>query len=108
MFIFGRPKMAAATPAELQERLASGDKVTVIDVRDDWEYREGHIPGSLHRPLGQISTWASEFQKDQEIYLICRSGARSASAYQYLASQGFTNLKNVTGGIIAWRGPVER
>lgn len=108
MFTFGRhSRMASVTTAELQERLRKSGKLTVIDVREPWEYQEGHIPGSLNRPLNQISAWTSEFQKDQEIFLVCRSGSRSASAYQYLASQGFTNLKNVTGGIIAWRGPVE-
>ncbi|HEY8346660.1 MAG TPA: rhodanese-like domain-containing protein [Symbiobacteriaceae bacterium] len=108
MFGFLRPRVQNITTAELEQRLKSGEKLTIIDVREPWEYAEGHIPGSLLRPLGQIQNWAQEFQKDQPLILICRSGGRSAQAYQYLAAQGFTNLKNVDGGIVAWRGPVER
>lgn len=107
MFGFG-PKMNTISTADLQARLEKGEKVTVVDVREPWEYAEGHVPGSVLKPLGQIRTWANELKKDDEILLICRTASRSAMAYQYLNSMGFTNLKNVSGGIITWRGTVER
>jgi rhodanese-related sulfurtransferase len=107
MFAFGT-RMVNVTTSELQVRLGKGEKFTVIDVREPWEYAEGHIPRSVLRPLGQIHTWAAEFDKDQEVFLICRTGARSGQAYQFLQALGYRNVRNVGGGIITWRGAVER
>jgi len=107
MFGFG-PKMATINARELQARLEQGEKPLIVDVREDWEYREGHIPGSVLKPLMQIRNWMKDLPKDQEVVLVCRSGARSAQAYQFLAAQGFTNLKNMTGGMVTWRGAVAR
>lgn len=108
MFNFGAPRMADIAPTDLQKRLETGEKLRVIDVRDPWEYAEGHIPGSVLRPLGQIRTWADEFPKDEEIVVYCRSASRSAMAWKYLQSAGYKQVKNMSGGIITWRGQVER
>lgn len=108
MFAFGAPRMVNISTADLQQRLAAGENPLVIDVREDWEYEEGHVPGSVLKPLGYIRQWAQELDKNEEILLICRTASRSAAAYQYLKSLGFSNLKNVSGGIITWRGPIER
>jgi len=107
MFGFG-PKLNAISTAELQERLEKGEKLTIIDVREPWEYAEGHVPGSVLKPLGEIRTWANELKKQDEILLICRTASRSAMAYQFLNRMGFTNLKNVSGGMVTWRGKVAR
>jgi rhodanese-related sulfurtransferase len=107
MLAFGA-RMTNVTTSELMERLEKGEKLTVIDVREPWEYAEGHVSGSLLRPLGQIRAWAAEFDKNTEIFLICRTGARSGSAYQFLQTLGFKSLRNVSGGIITWRGAVDR
>ncbi len=101
-------RITNVSAGELQDRLAKGGKLTVIDVREPGEYAEGHIPGSVLRPLDQIRTWGHELNKDEEIFLVCRSGARSTVAYKYLQSLGFKNLRNVSGGIITWRGSVAR
>ncbi|HYF93233.1 MAG TPA: rhodanese-like domain-containing protein [Symbiobacteriaceae bacterium] len=108
MFALFGPKMESVSTQELQERVERREKLTIVDVREPWEYAEGHIPGSILRPLGQIKTWANEFDKDREILLICRTASRSAAAYKYMRSMGFTNIKNVSGGIITWRGRVAR
>jgi len=107
MFGFG-PKMNTISTAELQARLENGEKLNIIDVREPWEYAEGHVPGSVLKPLGQIRSWAAELDKSDEILLICRTSSRSAMAYQYLSALGFKNLKTVTGGMVTWRGKVER
>lgn len=107
MLAFGA-RMAAVTTGELQVRLGKGERPVVIDVRDPWEYAEGHIPGSVLRPLGQIRSWVNEFDKGAEIFLICRTAARSAMAYQFMHALGFKNVRNVSGGIITWRGAIER
>lgn len=107
MFNFGARTLDISTH-ELKERLDKGESLTVIDVREPWEYAEGHVPGSILRPLGQIRTWASEFDHENELILICRTASRSAVAYQVLQTMKFKNLRNVSGGIITWRGKVER
>lgn len=108
MFAFGLGRTVNISAAELQQRLEAGEKPVMIDVREPWEYAEGHIPGSVLKPLGQIRTWANEYPKEKELILVCRSSSRSAQAYQFLKSLGFTNLKNMSGGIITWRGKVAR
>jgi len=107
MFGFG-PKIASITTAELQDRLERGEKLTIIDVREPWEYAEGHVPGAVLKPLGQIQTWAAELSKNDEVLLICRTASRSAMACQFLTRMGFTHVKNVEGGMVAWRGKVAR
>nr|PZN72681.1 MAG: rhodanese-like domain-containing protein [Bacillota bacterium] len=107
MFGFG-PRIESITTAELQARLERGERPKIIDVREPWEYAEGHIPGAILKPLGQIRSWAQELDKNEELLLICRTASRSAAACQYLTRLGFTNVKNVAGGMVAWRGAVAR
>lgn len=101
-------RMVNVTTNELQERLKKGEKPTIIDVREPWEYAEGHVPGSVLKPVGQIYSWIKEYDKAAEIYLICRTASRSAAACRFMQAQGFKNVRNVSGGIISWRGPIER
>ena len=93
------------TPAELKERLAKGEKPFIVDVREDWEYQEQNI-GALNIPLGSLPERLDELEthKNAEIIVHCRSGARSASARAFLQQQGFTNVRNLTGGILAYNG----
>ncbi len=88
---------------ELKARLDSGDTFTFVDVREPHEYEEFNIGAKLI-PLGTIPDALKEFgDKNSEIILHCRSGARSGNAQRYLESQGFTNVTNVQGGVLAWR-----
>jgi rhodanese-related sulfurtransferase len=96
------------TTDELRKRIDAGDQVTIVDVREPWEYAEGHIKGAKLNPLNDIRKWAAQYAKEQELVLICRTGARSSYAYKNLQALGFSNLRNVTGGMVAWRGEVER
>ena len=93
------------TPAELKERLAQGEKLFIVDVREDWEYQEQNI-GALNIPLGSLPDRLEELEdhKNDEVIVHCRSGARSASAKAFLQQQGFTNVRNLLGGIIAYNG----
>ncbi len=76
----------------------------VLDVREDKEYSAGHIPNAKHIPLGQLGTRITELQKykAKPIVVNCRSGARSASACGVLGKQGFGEVYNLSGGILAW------
>lgn len=105
--LFG-PRIPSITTSELKTRLENGEKPLIIDVREPWEYQEGHVPGAVLRPVGNIRTWVNEFDKNKEILVICRTASRSSVACQFLTRSGFTNVKNVAGGIITWQGRVER
>ena len=95
--------MTDITASELKERLANGEKPFILDVREDWEYQEQNLNG-LNIPLGSLPDKLDELEdhKNDEIIVHCRSGARSASAKAFLTQQGFTNVRNLTGGILAY------
>jgi rhodanese-related sulfurtransferase len=90
------------TTAELKEKLKHGEQLTIIDVREADEVAEGMIPGAVHIPLGEITSRYNEISQDAEIILVCRSGKRSQKAYEFLQTQGFTNLTNMDGGMLQW------
>ncbi|CAE6953844.1 rhodanese-like domain-containing protein [Vibrio alginolyticus] len=69
----------------------------VVDVRTPQEYAEGHIDNALNFPLSELDKHFKDIDKNKMIVLYCRSGNRSGKAYQYLQSQGFTNLHNAGG-----------
>lgn len=89
---------------ELKEKMDSGNKVHLIDVREPHEYAEYNIGAQLI-PLGKIQSMQIEEienLKEEEIILHCRSGIRSVTAALFLEMQGFKNVINVTGGVQAW------
>lgn len=92
------------TVSELKSKIESGEKFIFLDVREPAEYNEFNIGATL-RPLGMIEQTAQEFaeHKNEEIVVHCRSGARSGAAKDYLTAQGYTNVRNVLGGILAWQ-----
>ncbi|MFD1187852.1 rhodanese-like domain-containing protein [Pontibacter rugosus] len=97
---------ADITAEELKERLNKGETPVIIDVREDWEYQETSIPGAQNIPLGTLPQRVEDLDelKEQEVIVQCRSGARSASAKAFLQQQGFSNVRNLLGGILAYNG----
>jgi rhodanese-related sulfurtransferase len=91
------------TVQELHEKLAAGEQFVFIDVREPWENEEFNIGAQLI-PLNTLLSSLGELEdhKEDEIVLHCRSGARSGMAQSMLIANGFTNVRNVTGGILAW------
>jgi rhodanese-related sulfurtransferase len=84
------------------EAAALGEEVAiVVDVREPFEWNAGHAPGARHIPLGRLSRHVSELPRDKRIFLVCRSGNRSAQATAMLTAAGF-DAANVTGGMAAW------
>jgi rhodanese-related sulfurtransferase len=90
------------TVEELKARLEAGEKIHLIDVREDEEVAQGIIPGAIHLPLGQVPQRLNEIPKEEEVIFICRSGYRSDQACQYLASLGYKGASNLIGGMLAW------
>lgn len=91
------------TAQEAKARMDSGDKLFIVDVREDFEFAGGHIPDAVLLPGGQISLKAAEVlpDKDAEILLYCRSGSRSRQAALQMIDLGYTNVYDF-GGIINW------
>jgi rhodanese-related sulfurtransferase len=85
---------------EAADRLEAG--AFLLDVRQPDEYVEGHAPGAQLIPLDDIPTRAGELPADTEILVICRSGARSHRAAEYLIGQHQLPAVNVAGGTLAW------
>ena len=90
--------------AQLKELQESGVDFNLVDVRNEDEYEEDNLGGTLI-PLGDLmdSLDQLESMKGQDIYVHCRSGARSAKAKAMLISEGFEKVHNVVGGIMAYR-----
>ncbi|MDQ6982227.1 MAG: rhodanese-like domain-containing protein [Mariprofundus sp.] len=81
----------------------NGEPFALIDVRTPEEYQAGHVPGAKLIALNTLMAQVNAFPKQGDVFLICRSGARSAQAADYLARQcGHTNLINIEGGTMAW------
>ena len=87
------------TVSEIKDR----DDVVLIDVREQWEYDEGHIPGVVHLPMNDVPNRLDEIPTDQTVVLTCRSGNRSNQMTNYLQEKGFDNVHNMEGGIVAWQ-----
>jgi rhodanese-related sulfurtransferase len=96
--------MEDITVQEVKRKLDAGESFIFIDVREPWENEEFNIGAKLI-PLGDLvnRAWELEDHKNDEIVLHCRSGSRSGVAKQLLLAQGFTNVRNMLGGIMEWK-----
>ena len=95
------------TPAELAERLARGEEIVLIDVREPYEWDAGHIAAAQHIPMQQVPKRLDEIPRDAEVVMICRSGGRSGHVQQHLLQQGYTRVKNLVGGMQRWARDVD-
>jgi adenylyltransferase/sulfurtransferase len=92
---------------ELKEKIDRGDKFTLLDVREPHEWQIAKIPGATLIPLGDLPKRVNELDSSVEIVAQCRSGVRSGKACDFLRQAGFTKVKNLTGGILAWSDQVD-
>lgn len=100
--------MNSISPNELKKWLDSDKEVQIIDVREPWEREIGLIDGSDHIIMNLIPENIEKINRDSDVVIHCRSGARSAAVAQYLESQkGFSNIYNLEGGITAWAESVD-
>ncbi len=97
--------MKTITAEELKARIDAGEELNIVDVREPHEHAEFNIGGTLY-PLGRIlSMDVDELEglKDKEVIFYCRSGNRSGQACMFAETMGFTNVINLTGGMLNWR-----
>jgi adenylyltransferase/sulfurtransferase len=90
------------TVEELKSTLDRGDDVYVLDVREPNEYQICRIEGSTLIPLGELASRTAELDRDRDIVVHCKMGGRSAKAVALLQERGFTRVRNLKGGILAW------
>ena len=86
---------------ELDTLLAQGT-IRILDVREDSEFRSGHLPGAIHVPVKRLPDRIGKLKHDKPYAVICASGSRSKSATSYLLDQGFEGTVSVRGGTGAW------
>jgi rhodanese-related sulfurtransferase len=94
------------TPEEVKEKLEKGEKLNLIDVREEEEVQEGMIPEAKHIPMGEIPNSLDQLDKQKEYIFICRSGRRSENVCYYLQEQGY-KVRNMIGGMLEWTGKVQ-
>ncbi|MGW9117351.1 rhodanese-like domain-containing protein [Streptomyces sp. NPDC055663] len=104
---------SSLSPAVLHRLVQEGRAPRLLDVRTPGEFRTAHIPGSYNVPLDTLREHRTELRAhlDEDVVLVCRSGARAAQAEKALADAGLPNLRVLEGGIVAWEtvgAPVDR
>jgi adenylyltransferase/sulfurtransferase len=92
---------------ELKRKIDAKEDFFLLDVREPNEFQIGRIPGSTLIPLGEVPRRTSEIPRDKEIIVHCKMGGRSAKAAAFLREQGYSNVKNLKGGILDWSDKID-
>ncbi len=101
------PVAEVIEPQEVKAKQDRSDDFFLLDVREPYEYEIARIPGAKLIPLGDLPKRIQELDPDAEIVAHCRSGVRSQKAVDFLKQNGFTKVRNMTGGILAWSDKVD-
>jgi rhodanese-related sulfurtransferase len=102
----GVPSIAAREAAAAVDQAAAPDAGTrplIIDVREPDEFTQERIAGVVLMPISQFVARHAELPKDRPLLMLCAAGSRSSSATMYLLQAGWTDVRNITGGMIGWR-----
>lgn len=94
--------MKTISPVELQKILATQPDATLLDVRTPVEFAEVHVPEARSIPLDELNPGSLQLQKNEPVYLLCRSGQRAAKAAEKFSREGFSQPIIVEGGTLAW------
>jgi rhodanese-related sulfurtransferase len=100
-------RVPAVSPTELQEMLARGEQITIVDVREPFEFEIARLPNSQLIPLGTLAETYERLSAREKTVVLCKTGSRSARATEFLRARGFENSFNLAGGIEAWREEVD-
>lgn len=92
------------------KQVISENGVTIIDVRTPEEYQNGHIENAqnINVQSGDFKAKMENFDREKPIYIYCRSGSRSANAGRILEKMGFKEIYDLKGGILSWKGKLEK
>lgn len=105
MFQLFQPNVPTSTVDELKSSIDNQEKITIVDVRTDGEYKKGRIKNSIHVPVDNIIEQITNVAPDKnaKIFVYCLSGSRSAIAVDNMIKSGYTNVYSVAHGLLAWR-----
>lgn len=95
------------TPKEVSDRIARGDKMLLVDVREPWEFTLCKVPGAKLIPLGSLPASLNELLDADEVICYCHRGMRSLDAAVWLRQQGVESAKSMAGGIERWSAEVD-
>jgi rhodanese-related sulfurtransferase len=95
------------TPLELKTQWDQGQSPLVLDVREAWELDIARLDPVVHIPMNAIPDRLAELPRSGPIVVMCRSGGRSMQVARFLERNGFTEVANLTGGILAWHEQVD-
>lgn len=98
---------ADISPLELKALWDRGESPFVLDVREDWELAIARLPKAIHIAMNTLPERLAELPRTCQIIVLCRSGARSLRVAHFLEQNGFAEVANLSGGILAWRDQVD-
>ncbi|WP_010632110.1 rhodanese-like domain-containing protein [Sporolactobacillus vineae] len=93
------------TPQAVERLIEGKGEVSIIDVREPWEFAKGHIPGAKNISVNELLSRLDEIDKTKDHIIVCHSGNRSGVASAILSAHGYT-VKNMAGGMLEWNGQV--
>ena len=99
--------MDPITPRELKARIDRHESPVLLDVREDWETKLCRLDNAIHIPIAEIELRVDELNPDDELVVYCHQGVRSAAVAEYLRQRGFTNVRNLAGGLDQWARTVD-
>ncbi|MGV0028526.1 rhodanese-like domain-containing protein [Phormidesmis priestleyi] len=109
---FAHQPLPQITVTELAQKLTAPDDLQLVDVREVWEIETAGLPGFIVLPLSDYAEWSgnihTRLDPHKETLVLCHHGMRSAQMCQWLIQQGFTQVKNISGGIDAYAIAVDR
>lgn len=100
--LFSNSKVTEVSPLEARSRQRD-ETAIIVDVREQDEWQDGHIPGARHIPLGELQQRAPEILAEPDVIFVCQSGGRSAAAAQAFGRAGHRNVSSLAGGMSAWQ-----
>ena len=99
--------MTEMSAQDLKARLDGGLPPILLDVRQDWETKLCRLDNAVHIPIEEIELRTEELDPQSEIVVYCHQGVRSAAVAEYLRSLGFTDVKNLAGGLDFWARAID-
>lgn len=99
--------MQDITPSDFQQKVAGGDSLTLLDIREPWEIELARVDGAVHIPMGEIPGRLGELDRDRPVVVMCHHGVRSRQVALFLEQSGFQQVLNLAGGIDAWSMEVD-
>ncbi len=94
-------------PKDLKARLDAGEDIEIIDVREDWEVKQGKLSQAKHIPMNDIPDALDSIPMDKPVVIMCHVGGRSSQVVDWMEAQGYENLYSLAGGIDRWAREID-